>query len=578
MNKKIILSIIAVSLASMTFAQEQKQEPQANETVSVAALDSMAQAQAQADSARNAALAPDPVDSKHYLRLYGKAGYAAMFDDLSKLTKNSDQPAMLSNQKLLGGPGLGIGFGYDYEYRYFRASVGIEFNWLRSTSKYAFDMHRPVTLTQTGVKDLIVPLDYTYRFGYLNETRNIMHVGIPVMVGAQLNRYFLMVGVRAGYNLVGNATTSGEIDVTAWDPTLISQIGGNKDFGLTNYTLDKNKHKLDLKQPELSILAEFGLDLDEWLQVQPKKKKKGRKSKPSFKESLHYKVSVFAEYSLLNQNGSTADMQNMATFNRIAVSDMNSMLTMPKAVASTDAPALKNLFVGLKFAVQFQIPEKKPVAPPVKKPRPVKQREEHARQEVTAQLNGIVYNLETQLPIKADVVLLDSTGQEVYNSQSDSTKGTFATKLPAGRYHILINKQGYLPYDEDIEFSLEALKFELQPLKKGTTYIIRNLYFDTNATTIQERSEESLKELFSFLNDNKDVRIKLIGHTDSVGKDEDNQILSEGRAQSVMQEMIERGIDPERLEAEGRGESEPIDTNDTEEGRQNNRRVVVEIL
>ncbi|MBR3565984.1 MAG: OmpA family protein [Paludibacteraceae bacterium] len=578
MNKKIFLSIIAVSLASMTFAQEQKQEPQANETVSVAALDSMAQAQAQADSARNAALAPDPVDSKHYLRLYGKVGYAAMFDDLSKLTKNSDQPAMLSNQQLLGGPGAGIGFGYDYEYRYFRASVGIEFNYLRSTSKYAFDMHRPVTLTQTGVKDLIVPLDYTYRFGYLNETRNIMHVGVPVMVGAQLSRYFLMVGVRAGYNLVGNATTSGEIDVTAWDPQLISQIGNNKGLGLTNYTLDKNKHKLDLKQPELSILAEFGLDLDEWLQVQPKKKKKGRKSKQSFKESLHYKVSVFAEYSLLNQNGSTADMQNLAKFDQFAVSDMNSMLTMPKAVGSTDAPALKNLFVGLKFAVQFQIPEKKPVAPPVKKPRPVKQREEHARQEVTAQLNGIVYNLETQLPIKADVVLLDSTGQEVYNSQSDSTKGTFATKLPAGKYHILINKQGYLPYDEDIEFSLEALKFELQPLKKGTTYIIRNLYFDTNATTIQERSEESLKELFSFLNDNKDVRIKLIGHTDSVGKDEDNQILSEGRAQSVMQEMIERGIDPERLEAEGRGETEPIDTNDTEEGRQNNRRVVVEIL
>ena len=86
-----------------------------------------------------------------------------------------------------------------------------------------------------------------------------------------------------------------------------------------------------------------------------------------------------------------------------------------------------------------------------------------------------------------------------------------------------------------------------------------------------------MNELFQFLDENKDVRIKLIGHTDSVGKDEDNQVLSEGRAASVRQAMIDRGIDGDRIESEGRGESEPIDTNDTEEGRQRNRRVMVEI-
>lgn len=69
-----------------------------------------------------------------------------------------------------------------------------------------------------------------------------------------------------------------------------------------------------------------------------------------------------------------------------------------------------------------------------------------------------------------------------------------------------------------------------------------------------------------------------MGHTDNVGKDAANQRLSEGRAQAVREDLIKRGIDASRIEAEGYGETRPIDTNDTEEGRQNNRRVEVEVL
>ena len=69
-----------------------------------------------------------------------------------------------------------------------------------------------------------------------------------------------------------------------------------------------------------------------------------------------------------------------------------------------------------------------------------------------------------------------------------------------------------------------------------------------------------------------------MGHTDSVGKDAANQKLSEGRANAVRDDLIERGVAPERIEAIGYGESRPIDTNDTEEGRQNNRRVEIEIM
>ncbi|MCQ2310378.1 MAG: OmpA family protein [Paludibacteraceae bacterium] len=91
-------------------------------------------------------------------------------------------------------------------------------------------------------------------------------------------------------------------------------------------------------------------------------------------------------------------------------------------------------------------------------------------------------------------------------------------------------------------------------------------------------SEPTLADLFGYLDRNPEVRIKIMGHTDSVGKDAANQKLSEGRANAVRQELIERGIAPDRIEAVGYGETRPIDTNDTDEGRQNNRRVEVEIL
>lgn len=123
-----------------------------------------------------------------------------------------------------------------------------------------------------------------------------------------------------------------------------------------------------------------------------------------------------------------------------------------------------------------------------------------------------------------------------------------------------------------------AMEFALEPIVKGRTYVIRNLFFASNETTILPQSEPSLQELFEFLEANPDVRIRITGHTDWVGTDADNQILSEGRANSVKRSMVERGIDADRIETEGKGESQPIDTNETEEGRQNNRRVEFTIL
>ena len=91
-------------------------------------------------------------------------------------------------------------------------------------------------------------------------------------------------------------------------------------------------------------------------------------------------------------------------------------------------------------------------------------------------------------------------------------------------------------------------------------------------------SDQVLEDLYDFLTENPTVRIRIVGHTDNVGTLEANQRLSEGRARSVTNEMVKRGIDRHRIEYEGKGKTAPVATNDTEEGRAKNRRVEFIIL
>ena len=116
------------------------------------------------------------------------------------------------------------------------------------------------------------------------------------------------------------------------------------------------------------------------------------------------------------------------------------------------------------------------------------------------------------------------------------------------------------------------------PIKVGTKVVLHNLFFATNKTQILPESEEALNDLAAFLTKHEAVAIRITGHTDAVGSDEANQILSEGRANAVRDELIQRGIAAERIEAEGKGESEPIADNATEEGRAKNRRVEFTII
>ena len=83
-----------------------------------------------------------------------------------------------------------------------------------------------------------------------------------------------------------------------------------------------------------------------------------------------------------------------------------------------------------------------------------------------------------------------------------------------------------------------------------------------------------MKDIISFVKENPTVKVEIQGHTDNIGRDDDNLLLSENRAKSVYDYVIEQGVNANRLRYKGYGELNPIASNSTEEGRAKNRRTV----
>jgi len=117
-----------------------------------------------------------------------------------------------------------------------------------------------------------------------------------------------------------------------------------------------------------------------------------------------------------------------------------------------------------------------------------------------------------------------------------------------------------------------------EAVRKSLNDYAKTILFDTGKATIKERSEEVLKNIVAILEEYSYARFSIDGHTDSVGSASLNQKLSEERAYSVMNYLIENGIASNRLEATGYGEDRPLADNGTASGRKTNRRVEINLI
>lgn len=198
-------------------------------------------------------------------------------------------------------------------------------------------------------------------------------------------------------------------------------------------------------------------------------------------------------------------------------------------------------------------------------------------------VGGNVFDKKTEklIPAKLDIALRND---KKTTFKFNTTDGAFEKEVPKlGWYMITASAEGYLNATDSVELPNEdsspALRdLYLIPIEIGVTVRLKNIYFDFDKTTLQKQSFVELNKVVEFLKQNPSVEIEIAGHTDSKGSDEYNLNLSQGRSQSVVDYLISQGIDSYRLTAHGYGETKPIDTNDSDAGRANNRRVEFTIL
>lgn len=117
----------------------------------------------------------------------------------------------------------------------------------------------------------------------------------------------------------------------------------------------------------------------------------------------------------------------------------------------------------------------------------------------------------------------------------------------------------------------------LEGCATGDAIVLRGVTFDTNSDRLTANAKVILNQVADALNARADIKVEIGGHTDSVGADAYNQKLSERRARSVFDYLVARGIDPSRMQSRGYGETQPVDTNETNEGREVNRRVELKV-
>jgi len=192
-------------------------------------------------------------------------------------------------------------------------------------------------------------------------------------------------------------------------------------------------------------------------------------------------------------------------------------------------------------------------------------------------LTGRVSDKKTNEPIYARISFVGVEGGPFY---TDSSTGIYRIEVKPGTYGVKVEAEGYIPQAKVVLIKEDApviQDFEL--LKKGMRLVFQNIYFNTGRAILKPESFPILDSIAILLKENPDVVVEIQGHTDSRGSESYNLKLSQERAETVKNYLVKyHGIPPEMLIAKGYGESKPIASNETEEGRAKNRRVEFVIL
>lgn len=199
-------------------------------------------------------------------------------------------------------------------------------------------------------------------------------------------------------------------------------------------------------------------------------------------------------------------------------------------------------------------------------------------------LDGYVYDKKTNEPLFVSIEYAIN-GKDSGWIETDKTSGYYSLELPSeGEYTFKINTEGYFSTQDSLAVELKdenqfiSKNIYLKPLEVGTAVRLNNIFFDFDKATLRPESFPELDLVIDLLKKNKDLEIEIGGHTDNMGSAEYNEKLSNERAKSVRQYIVKEWISENRVSYKGYGKDKPEVSNETEEGRQTNRRVEFVIL
>jgi len=223
---------------------------------------------------------------------------------------------------------------------------------------------------------------------------------------------------------------------------------------------------------------------------------------------------------------------------------------------------------------------------------------EEARPQPVTYVRAKVTDSKSERPLVAQVEFVNLNTGKIHSASMTDIEGDFLVCLPLGKnYSLNVNKEKYLFHSENFALTdknidqpffldISLRKIPDTPIASNTPatlaisapIILKNVFFDTGSANLRSESFSELGKLNQLLVDYPTMEIEISGHTDDVGSDQANQKLSEDRAHAVYDYLIGHGILKSRLAFKGFGESQPIGSNDTGEGRQENRRTEFVII
>ena len=226
--------------------------------------------------------------------------------------------------------------------------------------------------------------------------------------------------------------------------------------------------------------------------------------------------------------------------------DENSLMVSPDGDIAFFASDREGGFGGLDI-YYFQMPE-------------------HLKPTKTLYFEGTVFDIETNKPLKGKFKLVDlDSGKEVIISEADPITGEFMVSLPVNKqYALSVEYPNYSFFSKNFNMTnpdnLEAIHMDVPmiPLSSDKPVLLENIFFDLSEATLRQESFVELNKLVSFLQDNTNLKIEIGGHTDTRGDAKDNHTLSQNRALSVYNYLVEKGISKERLTYKGYGETLPV--------------------